>query len=48
LVRAALAPGDAVSGEDEALRRMELAQPRRVADRIQARLLKAALRRTAS
>ena len=48
LVRAALAPGDAVSGEDEALSRMELAQPRRVADRIQARLLKAALRRTAS
>ena len=47
LLRAAASPGDPVGGEDEAMDRMGLAQPRRFGDRMQQRLLKAALRRTA-
>ncbi len=47
VVKAALAPGEAVPGEDEALERMGLTRPTSVGDRIQQRLLKAALRRAA-
>lgn len=46
VVRAAASPGEPVGGEDEALERMGLAQPGSVGDRIQQRLLKAALRKT--
>lgn len=47
VLRAAASPGDPVGGEDEALDRMGLSQPRSMGDRFQQRLLKAALRRTA-
>jgi acyl-CoA hydrolase len=47
VLRAAMAPGAPVGGEDEALDRMGLARPGSLADRLQQRLLKAALRRTA-
>jgi acyl-CoA hydrolase len=47
ILRAAMAPGAPVGGEDEALDRMGLARPGRFGDRLQQRLLKAALRRTA-
>ncbi|GAB2794026.1 acetyl-CoA hydrolase/transferase C-terminal domain-containing protein [Dyella kyungheensis] len=46
VLRAAASPGEPVGGEDEALERMGLAQPGSMGDRIQQRLLKAALRRT--
>jgi len=45
LLRAAISPGEPVAGEEEALARMQLAQPGTFADRIQQRLLKAALRK---
>lgn len=48
ILRAALAPGAAASGEDEALERMGLARPASVGERIQQRVLRAALRRAAS
>ncbi|QNK01545.1 acetyl-CoA hydrolase/transferase C-terminal domain-containing protein [Dyella telluris] len=47
IARAALAPGAPVSGEDEALERMGLARPASMVDRIQQRLLRAALRQAA-
>jgi hypothetical protein len=47
VLRAALTPGDAVSGEGEALERMALARPSGVGERVQQRLLKTALRRVA-
>jgi acyl-CoA hydrolase len=47
IFRAAMAPGAPVGGEDEALDRMGLARPGSLADRLQQRVLKAALRRTA-
>ncbi|WP_109125771.1 acetyl-CoA hydrolase/transferase C-terminal domain-containing protein [Dyella sp. C11] len=46
ILKAMLAPGDAVSGEDEALARMDLTHPHGIRDRLLQRLLKAALRRT--
>lgn len=47
IFRAALAPGQVASGEDEALERMGLTRPASLGDRVQQRLLKAALRRAA-
>jgi acyl-CoA hydrolase len=47
LLRAVCRPGEAVPGEAEALARMDLAAPLRPADRLQRRLLLAALRRVA-
>jgi acyl-CoA hydrolase len=47
LLRAVCRPGEAVPGEAEALARMDLAAPLRLADRLQRRLLLAALRRVA-
>lgn len=46
VVRAAASPGEPVGGEDEALERMGLAQPGSMGERIQQRLLRAALRKT--
>lgn len=46
VLRAVASPGEPVGGEDEALERMGLAQPGSVADRVQQRLLRAALRKT--
>ena len=46
VLRAAASPGEPVGGEDEALARMGLAQPASMGERIQHRLLKAALRKT--
>lgn len=48
LLRAAVSPGEAVAGEDDALSRMDLQSPAGIGLRLQQRLLKAALRRTAS
>ncbi|MGC1548505.1 MAG: acetyl-CoA hydrolase/transferase C-terminal domain-containing protein [Rhodanobacter sp.] len=45
LLRAAWRPGKEAPGETEALARMELAAPAKLADRLQRRLLQAALRR---
>jgi acyl-CoA hydrolase len=45
LLKAALRPGPEAAGEGEALERMGLAAPATVADRLQRRLLQAALRR---
>lgn len=47
IFRAAMAPGAPVGGEDEALDRMGLARAKSVGERLQQRVLKAALRRTA-
>lgn len=47
ILRAAMVPGDAAGGEDEALERMALARPSGMGERVQRRLLKAALRQTA-
>lgn len=47
IFRAAVAPGEVASGEGEALERMGLARPVSFADRVQQRLLRAALRRAA-
>src|SRR5579859_401372 len=47
ILRAAMVPGDAAGGEDEALGRMALARPSGVGEHVQRRLLKAALRQTA-
>ncbi|HEV2682013.1 MAG TPA: acetyl-CoA hydrolase/transferase C-terminal domain-containing protein, partial [Rhodanobacter sp.] len=46
LLRAACRPGKAVAGEEEALARMGLSAPVTLADRVQLRLLQAALRRS--
>jgi acyl-CoA hydrolase len=46
LLRAAALPGAAPPGEAEALARMGLSQPRTLADRLQRRMLQAALRRS--
>jgi acyl-CoA hydrolase len=48
LLRAALRPGEEVAGEREALARMGLAEASGLADRLQRRLLQAALRRPAA
>lgn len=45
LLGALLRPGEPAGSEAEALQRMDLAQPARLADRLQRRLLQAALRR---
>ncbi|RCS30792.1 acetyl-CoA hydrolase [Rhodanobacter denitrificans] len=47
LLRAVIRPGEAADGEAEALARMGLAGPLRLADRLQRRLLRAALRQVA-
>ena len=47
ILKAALVPGEPVAGEDEALDRMDLQRPSDVGTRMQQRVLKAALRRTA-
>ncbi|AIF48318.1 acetyl-CoA hydrolase/transferase C-terminal domain-containing protein [Dyella japonica] len=47
LVRAVVAPGHAVGGEDEAVDRMGLARPSGLGERVQRRLLQAALRQAA-
>jgi acyl-CoA hydrolase len=44
LLRALVRPGEPAAGEDEALARMDLAEARALADRLQRRLLQAALR----
>ena len=44
-LRAAVRPGAAVAGEAEALARMGLSHPNTLADRLQRRVLQAALRR---
>jgi acyl-CoA hydrolase len=45
LLQALVRPGEPAAGEDEALARMNLAEARTLADRLQRRLLQAALRR---
>jgi acyl-CoA hydrolase len=47
LLRALCRPGETAAGEDEALARMGLSSPRKIADRVQRRLLQTALRRPA-
>jgi len=46
LARAMLRPGDPVAGEEAALERMQLAQPKGMRERLQQRLVAAALRRS--
>jgi acyl-CoA hydrolase len=46
ILRAVLSPGEPATGEDDALARMTLNQPASIGDRLQRRLLRAALRKT--